>query len=347
MYDYLILTNQPAFYKINLYNKINEKSKIFVIYLGKGSQIRNKDFINEKMDFEHIFLYEGQYEERKKIRCTLKIVSMLIKKDFRKIIIGGWDEIEYWVVNMIVPKLKNCLAVESSYYESNTQGFKGLFKKAFLKKIGVVFASGEDQIKLIQQLGYSGRIIKTRGVGIFNKKNRHKINKEKFKEKHSFLCVARLSEEKNLELLIDAFNELNEPLSIVRTGPLEKKLRSRAKDNISFLGYISNKDLYEVYIDNSIFILPSKAEPWGLVVDEALYYGLPVIVSDKVGCKGELVSGLNTGLIFKFNDQEDLKNKIKEMKEEFEKYVNNIERLDFDERDMIQVDAYLKEVKKI
>ena len=123
MYDYLILTNQPAFYKINLYNKINEKSKIFVIYLGKGSQIRNKDFINEKMDFEHIFLYEGQYEERKKIRCTLKIVSMLIKKDFRKIIIGGWDEIEYWVVNMIVPKLKNCLAVESSYYESNTQGF--------------------------------------------------------------------------------------------------------------------------------------------------------------------------------------------------------------------------------
>ena len=148
-------------------------------------------------------------------------------------------------------------------------------------------------------------------------------------------------------MLIDAFNELNEPLSIVGTGPLEKKLRSRAKDNISFLGYISNKDLYEVYIDNSIFILPSKAEPWGLVVDEALYYGLPVIVSDKVGCKGELVSGLNTGLIFKFNDQEDLKNKIKEMKEEFEKYVNNIERLDFDERDMIQVDAYLKEVKKI
>lgn len=93
--------------------------------------------------------------------------------------------------------------------------------------------------------------------------------------------------------------------------------------------------------------MPSKSEPWGLVVDEALYYGLPVIVSDKVGCKGELVSGLNTGLIFKFNDQEDLKNKIKEVKENFVGYLEAVEKLDFDKRDMIQVNAYLKEVGKI
>lgn len=88
MYDYLIVTNQPAFYKVNLYNKINERCKIFVIYLGKGSQLRNNDFINEEMKFEYIFLYQGQYEKRKKVKCILKIISILMKKILKKLLLA-------------------------------------------------------------------------------------------------------------------------------------------------------------------------------------------------------------------------------------------------------------------
>lgn len=132
------------------------------------------------------------------------------------------------------------------------KGSREDLKKRF-KKIQVVFASGEDQIRLIKELGYNGKIIKTKGVGIFNKKNRHKINKEKFKEEHSFLCVARLSEEKNLELLIDTFNELRHPLNIVGIGPLEKELKSRAKDNINFWGIFQIK-IYMKYIQIIVYL---------------------------------------------------------------------------------------------
>ena len=43
-----------------------------------------------------------------------------------------------------------------------------------------------------------------------------------------------------------------------------------------------------MYAEYDILILPSLSEPWGLVVEEALYYGMPVIISDRVGCRSEV-----------------------------------------------------------
>ena len=63
-----------------------------------------------------------------------------------------------------------------------------------------------------------------------------------------------------------------------------------------------------------MLILPSKFEPWGLVIEEAIYNGIPVISSNKVGCNQDLISNLKVGYVFKNNSIESLKkcvNKIK------------------------------------
>lgn len=71
-----------------------------------------------------------------------------------------------------------------------------------------------------------------------------------------------------------------------------------AKDNIRFLGHVPNDSLPEIYERHDVFILPSRYEPWGLVVEEALFRGLPVIASDKVGSAADMVAALETGAVF-------------------------------------------------
>jgi 1,2-diacylglycerol 3-alpha-glucosyltransferase len=112
-----------------------------------------------------------------------------------------------------------------------------------------------------------------------------------------FLCVARLSPEKNLVRLISAFDNYRRQggswqLVFVGSGPQEEQLRSLAADmagaSIQFAGWRQYPDLPAYYALASCLVLPSLSEPWGLVVNEAMACGLPILVSRKCGCQPEL-----------------------------------------------------------
>jgi glycosyltransferase involved in cell wall biosynthesis len=61
-----------------------------------------------------------------------------------------------------------------------------------------------------------------------------------------------------------------------------------------------------VYRLGNVFVLPSISETWGLAVNEAMACGLPVIVSDKVGCSVDLVEQDKNGYIFKSNNETEI-----------------------------------------
>ena len=133
---------------------------------------------------------------------------------------------------------------------------------------------------------------------------------------NSFLFVGRLAEVKNLPLLLDAYRSYKQDgghrnLEIVGHGPLEHSLkasvqRAGLEDSIQFFGFQSYDSLPAWYARTACLILPSVSEPWGLVVNEAMASGLPVIVSDRCGCADDLVEdGLN-GYIFSAKDADSL-----------------------------------------
>lgn len=254
---------------------------------------------------------------------------------------GGWDSFPLWLGAFISPKRKNALVVESSYLESTTRGLKGLIKKIFLSRISKVYASGRAQRQITDNLGFRSKTIITKGVGVFNY-----ITQPPFEPKdrvRNYIYVGRLVAVKNLELLIRVFNALPDlSLTIVGFGPDDKFLRSIAKNNITFLGPIENNKLSPIYRQHDVFILPSRAEPWGLVVEEALNNGLPVIVSDRVGCAEEIINE-NNGLIFRWNDPNAMKEAILKMSDVsfYNRLRKNISTLDFEAIEKHQVHCYL------
>jgi len=123
-----------------------------------------------------------------------------------------------------------------------------------------------------------------------------------------FLYVGRLAPEKNLVRLIEAFSRAStEPtldgwgLVLVGSGPLEEVLRRQAAplgDRVRFAGFQQLDRLPGYYGLAAALVLPSLSEPWGLVVNEAMASGLPVIVSHQCGCAMDLVfPGVNGTIV--------------------------------------------------
>lgn len=117
--------------------------------------------------------------------------------------------------------------------------------------------------------------------------------------------VGRLDEVKNVEWLVDIFGELkNIALVMVGNGPLEDALRDKVSKlqckNVYLVGRKEGREVYEMMAMADVLVLPSVFEPYGAVVGEALQWGTPCIVSDRVGAK-DLV-GTRNGAVFRCND---------------------------------------------
>lgn len=133
------------------------------------------------------------------------------------------------------------------------------------------------------------------------------------------LFVGRLVPGKGAQVLIRAFErlglDLNAFLLVVGDGPERANLEAlvRSKGRITFLGRRESEELWSLYGIADIFAGPSLAEGWGLVVNEAMAAGLPVIVTDQFGCCDDLVAHKRTGLIAPAGDQDALADALEEL----------------------------------
>ena len=114
--------------------------------------------------------------------------------------------------------------------------------------------------------------------------------------KDYFLFVSRLVSYKKCDLVIDAFNDLGLPLKVIGRGPDKKYLQKKAKNNIEFLGYLSNEEMKKYYQEAKAFVFAAE-EDFGIVPVEAMACGRPVIAYGKGGVTETVVDGV-TGVLF-------------------------------------------------
>ena len=333
MYDYLIITHIPAFYKVNLYNELAKRLKIFVIFISSDtSEKRSNSFssVNDVL-FDYEILYQGNFQTRKIFKNILAIQTILSRVKFKKILVSGWDLPEFWYIAFMSKKGKNCLALESTIFESSYKGLKGFIKKIFLSRISTVFASGSLHYDLLKALNFQGEVKVTNGVGIINKPEFIKTQK-----KFSGRFI------KNLKFIVEIFNAMpNFTLTIIGVGEQQEFLQSISNKNIIFRGAVENKFMGDEFAKNDVLILPSLIEPWGLVVEEALYFGLPVLVSDRCGSSELIKNGIN-GFTFDPANKNSLMQIIRNFDDTLlQNLCSNADSYDINAKDTQQISAYL------
>jgi glycosyltransferase involved in cell wall biosynthesis len=126
------------------------------------------------------------------------------------------------------------------------------------------------------------------------------------------LFAGKLIEKKQPLLLLEAFGRVASKracwLLFVGDGPLAPDVRQACTDfgiadRVILAGFLNQQELPMAYIAADLFVLPSSAhETWGLVVNEAMHFGLPIIASDHVGCVPDLVHEAVNGFVFPAQD---------------------------------------------
>lgn len=147
------------------------------------------------------------------------------------------------------------------------------------------------------------------------------------------IFVGKLQNKKRPFDLLSAISALGRDdvhLFFVGDGHLRESLEAfvleNKQTNIHFLGFKNQTELAACYIFADIFVLPSGVgETWGLVVNEAMCFSLPIVLSDLVGCSSDLVKSGENGYIYPSEDILALKSCLqklvesKELREQFGK----------------------------
>lgn len=141
------------------------------------------------------------------------------------------------------------------------------------------------------------------------------------KNKTVFLYVGRVSKEKNIDVLMEAYAQLKSSqgqiaLVVVGDGPYQKELKEKYPD-VVFTGYLKDAALWDAYASADVFVFPSTTDTFGNVILEAQASGLPTIVSDIGGPKELVDDGIN-GFITRAFDSTQIAQRMKQMAQDRE-----------------------------
>ncbi len=146
-----------------------------------------------------------------------------------------------------------------------------------------------------------------------------KFDGEKRFDNHRIICVSRLVPKKNVHVLLTAWkfveaHENSNTLVILGDGPLMQELKEFAAKTglkrVEFLGAVANDKIPKYLFEADAFISPSLYESWGLVVNEAMAAGLPVLLSDKINAAFTLLKNGKNGYLFDPNNLETIQQKL-------------------------------------
>jgi 1,2-diacylglycerol 3-alpha-glucosyltransferase len=182
--------------------------------------------------------------------------------------------------------------------------------RAYIAELGVAERRIWDRYDVVDNDFFSGRADRLR-AGAADRRREEVGLPNRY-----FLYVGRFAREKNLPILLKAYARYHHAhpdgwgLVMVGDGPQREELfqiaRSQELKDVVFPGFKQFDELPLYYAFAGSFILPSILEPWGLVVNEAMASGLPVLVSQRCGCAADLVYPGQNGFTFNPNDVEEI-----------------------------------------
>jgi glycosyltransferase involved in cell wall biosynthesis len=189
-----------------------------------------------------------------------------------------------------------------------------LFRKMFFS---IAWVSGPYQYEYVKRLGFKNAEIihnlYSADLEIFNTAFKESFAKKKMKYPHRFLFAGRFVSLKGIDLLIKAWSIIKEQkkdweLYIIGNGPLHDFITCQA--GIVVLDFLQPDKLAKEIEYSGCYILPSRFEPWALVLHEFSAAGLPIICSDICGAAPVFVTPGYNGFTFKSGNEQDLAQKM-------------------------------------
>jgi glycosyltransferase involved in cell wall biosynthesis len=279
-------------------------------------------------NYPYRLLFRGSYDRIIWYRRVFAAARDVLRHPSDLVVLPGYDHVEYWAMLLVCILLRRKRAVfsDSTTFDRPEVGWRELAKRIFFARCDGCFTYGVRSKEYLMSYGVeeSKIHIRRQAAALPHEydandvlRRYENIGAEAYRIPR-FLFIGRLSVEKGLFDLLRAFGIVRDRvgdarLDLVGAGPLKEKLQTCVtelglEDAVTFLGSKDLDEIVPLFVNSVAMVLPSHSEPWGLVVNESLSYGCPVVVSELCGCVPELVIDGATGYSFEAGDVEGLSN---------------------------------------
>ena len=310
-------------YKAEVFSSLARKAPIEMLDLEfwhfsetEKSRASLGDVDYSKHGYKYNLLSKGHYEDLKLIKVFGFILGVALRRDVAMVVMPGYSEWHHWLLFLLlkIRGVKIGVFCDSTINDNPRSGIKEYFKEFIFRRVDSIFAYGKRSAEYVTSYGVNVNNIYEPCHAA------EQIDGEIFegsKVKNEFLYVGRMSKEKNLNILISAWEKAGiyhdgGNLYMVGAGPEESVLKTFSESlgvgsSVIFTGSLTKKDLAERYGSAEFFVLPSLSEPWGLVVNEAMNFGCIPFVSERCGCVPELVESHDFSKSFDPENTDDIR----------------------------------------
>lgn len=314
----LILTNNVAPYRHPLFSLITEKfkgrgSETVIWFMREREAFRDWEVRQNEMGYDYEIL-SGMHFGLKKFReihFNPSICWKMVRLHPDIVIIGGYNSVSSWIALFYCKLFRKKSVMWSGSIKSSSK-LNNLFvttlKKIFIRSCDAYVSYGSKAAEFLELYGaLPSKIFVGCNVGDINF-YRDKILYD-FQYKKSLVVnlifVGHLEREKGIFNLIEALNLVESNswhLYIVGSGTKELEIKNLCNkykfiEKITFAGFRQKEDLSDYYRKGDIFILPSFADKFSIVMSEALASGLFVIASKYDGASFDIVKEGENGYI--------------------------------------------------
>jgi glycosyltransferase involved in cell wall biosynthesis len=264
-----------------------------------------------------------------KNRYTIIITTCISPQSLITLIASKITRSKYvpWIEEWFVPK-------PASFRMSVRFFLFDLIAKCVLKEAGAVVVEGSPQKRRVRTFGIPDKKIFQANISSLDYSKFESIDlRQKLNIGNGFIILyfGRIIERKGLDVLIKAFSKLERErqdvnLLICGSGNFRGYCETLVKDmqinHVIFVGFIQDEEKASFYKTADVFVMPSRIvteeeneEGWGLVINEAMSMGKPVITTDAVGAAEDLVRNDANGYVVKNGDIEELYLALRKMVE--------------------------------
>lgn len=323
----LWLTNIPSPYRVEFFNKLGQKCKLTVLFEKGASSERDESWKNfQANSFEAVFLKGKNFGVAEAI-CPS--VIRYLNKQYNHIVVTNYSD-PTGMIAIIYMKLRG-IAYEiegDGAFPDKSSFLKLHIKKFLLAGAKFCFSTAElhDEYYIMNGV-QKEKIVRYPFTSVAEKdvlkepvtleKKQEIRTRLNITEKYMILAVGQFIPRKGYDTLIKAAVYLNDDFGVYIVGGdapeeyilLREKVKCR---NVHFIGFKKIDELNKYYKAADIFVHPTREDIWGLVINEAMAKGLPVITTDHCIAGMELLTE-RTGAIIPPNNEKLLGEAIKLM----------------------------------
>jgi len=295
--------------------RLGDRAELLAVEIASSSQAYAWEVSGDIAGMRKVTLFPGKdYEDQGWVRRIRAQFGVLRRCDF---VLSGMpvSEVDCLVLSWILPFFgaQVVLMSDSKFDDAPRKRWREWIKRILLSGFGAAIVSGTRSAQYYRHLGFKKRPV----VPGYDTVGLERIQGQGWPcapwaapfASRDFIYVGRFVAKKNIEGLLEGYalyiRNTFAPyrrLVLVGDGPLVERLRQLSQelgisDRVEFTGFLQAEAIAQRLAASLALVLVSKVEQWGLVVNEALAFGLPVIVSTPVGARDALVRDGENGLV--------------------------------------------------